>query len=89
MENTYCIFSTLYLPSLGGVERYTHNLAKALVRAGNEVIIVTSALDGDDGITCEDDIAVVRIPSILLRNNRFAMPRRGKSLTQLIDWLNE
>lgn len=83
-----CIFSALYLPSLGGAERYTHNLAKALVRAGKKVIIVTSALEDDEGITCDAGITIIRIPSILLLNNRFAMPRRGKSLARLMDWLD-
>ena len=37
-----CIFSAQYLPHLGGVERYTYNLATELYRQGNQVVIVTS-----------------------------------------------
>ena len=38
----YCIFAAQYFPHLGGVERYTYNLAKKLIEDGNEVVIVTS-----------------------------------------------
>ena len=38
----YCIFAAQYFPHLGGVERYTYNLAKKLIMDGNEVVIVTS-----------------------------------------------
>lgn len=36
------MFSANYLPNVGGVERYTYNLAKKLAQRGNNVIIVTS-----------------------------------------------
>ena len=42
MKKHYCIFSAQYLPHMGGVERYTYNLAKKLCEYGNEVTIVTS-----------------------------------------------
>lgn len=41
-SKTYCIFAAQYFPHLGGVERYTYNLAKQLIQDGNKVIIVTS-----------------------------------------------
>ena len=39
------IFTAYYIPHLGGVERYTFNLAKKLNQLGNEVIIVTTKYD--------------------------------------------
>ena len=51
----YVIFSALYLPSMGGVEKYTHNLAAALSRAGRRVTIVTSRLSDDDPAEEERD----------------------------------
>ena len=42
---TIAIFSGYYLPHLGGVERYTYNLAKKLNKMGNRLIIVTSRYD--------------------------------------------
>ena len=42
----FCFFSAQYLPTVGGVERYTLNLAKRMVQAGHKAIVVTSALHG-------------------------------------------
>ena len=39
------IFSGYYLPHLGGVERYTFNLASKLKQMGYEVIIVSLRYD--------------------------------------------
>lgn len=86
---TFCIFSTFYLPNYSGVEKYTSNLANALVRAGQSVIIVTSALNDDVGIVSEGGITVVRIPSHVLVDGRFAAPRRGKRLSELMRWLDD
>ena len=41
MKRRYCIFAAQYFPHLGGVERYTYNLAKKLIEAGDEVTVVT------------------------------------------------
>ena len=35
-----CIFTANYLPNLGGVERYTYNLAKKLTAQGNKVTVL-------------------------------------------------
>ena len=43
---TICYFSAQYLPTVGGVERYTFNLAKRAVAAGHRALVVTSALPG-------------------------------------------
>ena len=32
---TICFFSAQYLPTVGGVERYTYNLARYAVEAGH------------------------------------------------------
>lgn len=86
---TYCIFSTFYLPNLGGVEKYTANLAQALVRLGQKVFIVTSALEDNPGITEEDDVVLVRIPSRFFLHKRFATPRPSSELDELMTWLRE
>ena len=39
---TICYFSAQYLPTVGGVERYTWNLARRTVAAGHRAIVVTS-----------------------------------------------
>ena len=39
---TIAIFSGYHLPHLGGIERYTDNLSKELVKKGYKVIIISS-----------------------------------------------
>ena len=39
---TYAIVASLFPPHVGGVERYSYNLAKKLTEHGNRVIVITS-----------------------------------------------
>lgn len=67
----YCIFTAQYLPSFGGVERYTYNLATKLTERGHEVIIVTSQMNQQPlQEIAENGIAVYRIPTISFLNGR-------------------
>ncbi len=43
--NKIGIVTVHFLPYLGGVERYTYNLAKGLLKAGKKVIIITSLME--------------------------------------------
>ena len=43
---TFCFFSTQYLPTPGGVERYTWNLARRCIAAGHRALVVTASLPG-------------------------------------------
>lgn len=75
---TVCFFSAQYLPTVGGVERYTFNLAKRLIAAGHQVLVVTSAKPGLP--VHERDawgIEVLRIPCWLPMNGRFPFPKLG------------
>ncbi|MBQ3008418.1 MAG: glycosyltransferase [Oscillospiraceae bacterium] len=68
----FCFFSTQYLPTVGGVERYTFNIARLLIQRGHRVTVVTSALPGlPERETDSYGIDVVRVPSYLLMNGRF------------------
>ena len=68
---TFCIFSANYLPNLGGVERYTYNLAMKLSAMGQRVIIVTSNVFGLDDVGFADNIKIYRMPCINLLDGRF------------------
>lgn len=81
----YCFFTSHYLPYLGGVERYTYNLAKELVNRGNRVIIVTSQMEGEKSYSDNDNIVVVRLDSIPLINDRFPILKMTKHNRELID----
>lgn len=78
MVKTYCIFTAFYLPHMGGVEKYTANLSRALIDAGNEVVIVTS---GESACSLEkpfEALTIVRLPSFALLGGRFPVPKKGK-----------
>lgn len=69
---TICFFSAQYLPTVGGVERYTWNLARRLAAAGHRAIVVTSALPGLPAREIsEEGILICRLPALLLMGGRF------------------
>ena len=76
---TICFFSAQYLPTVGGVERYTYNLARRVVKAGHKALVVTSALPGlPDHETDAEGIEILRLPVWPLMNGRFPVLRPGR-----------
>ena len=67
----YCIFAAQYFPHMGGVERYTYNLAKKLTEDGNEVVVVTSNVYKLSEYERVDEIPVYRIPCWNLLAGRY------------------
>ena len=81
---TICFFSAQYLPTVGGVERYTWNLAKRTAAAGHHAIVVTSALPGlPQHETDPDGIEIFRLPVFPLMGGRFPVLKPGKTLSTL------
>lgn len=73
---TILYFSAQYLPTVGGVERYTWNLALRTVRAGHRAVVVTSALPGlPVHETDADGIEVFRLPVWPVMKGRFPVVR--------------
>lgn len=73
---TILFFSAQYLPTVGGVERYTWNLALRTVRAGHRAVVVTSALPGLPGReTDPDGIEIIRLPVWPVMKGRFPVVR--------------
>lgn len=73
---TILFFSAQYLPTVGGVERYTWNLALRTVRAGHRAVVVTSALPGLlDRETDPDGIEIIRLPVWPVMKGRFPVVR--------------
>ncbi len=78
---TICFFSAQYLPTVGGVERYTYNLARRLAAAGHKALVVTSALPGlPQRETVPEGIEVFRLPVWQLMQGRFPVLKPGKAL---------
>ena len=81
---TICFFSTQYLPTPGGVERYTWNLALRTVRDGGRAIVVTSALPGlPDHEIDADGIEIYRLPVFAVMGGRFPVLRPGPGFRAL------
>lgn len=78
MNKVYCFFSARYLPYLGGVERYTYNLARELVSFGNKVIIVTSHIGNEPTYEEQDKVKIYRLPSFRLLKGRFPIVKYNK-----------
>ena len=79
----YCIFAAQYFPHLGGVERYTYNLSKELIRRGNEVVIVTSNVNRIKSYEEMDGIPVFRLPCINLLDGRYPVLKITKEFWKI------
>ncbi|GJM56063.1 glycosyltransferase family 1 protein [Coriobacteriaceae bacterium] len=66
----YAIFSAQYLPSMGGVELFSDNLARELVHEGHQVSVVASARKGAPAREDRDGFQVVRLPAAQLLDGR-------------------
>lgn len=80
----YIIFSANYLPNLGGVERYTYNLAKKLVAKGHNVTVVTSNVDKIVNYEEQENIQTFRVPCINLLNGRFPVLKTNNEFFRLL-----
>ncbi|MGN0301584.1 MAG: glycosyltransferase family 4 protein [Anaerotardibacter sp.] len=85
MKETICIFSANYLPNIGGVEKYTQNIALALENLGKRVIIVTNnCFDLADSENISENIKIYRLPCYPLFNGRLPLPKRNKKFKKLL-----
>lgn len=90
MPYHYAIFSAQFAPHVGGVEAFTENLAKELVRQGNAATVITSRLDDSPEIELRDDgVTVFRLPSYVLMNGRLPISKKNARYTELLDKLEQ
>lgn len=82
-----CIFSALYLPTVGGVETYTANLAKALRDLDYRVIVATLNSQELAARESSDGIDVVRFPCRAFLGGRYPVSRRNAEYRELRSWL--
>ena len=75
MSKNICIFSAHYFPYLGGVENYTYNLAKELIKKGDKVVIVTSNDMHLAAYEKMEEIPVFRLPCYNLLGGRFPVSK--------------
>ena len=86
------IFSAYYPPHIGGVERFTQNIADALIRKGIGVTVVTSSTSSEDYEVESVDsngVHVLRLPSFSIFNDRFSLLLPSAQLFRLKQHLKE
>lgn len=89
MGKHFCFFSALYVPHPGGVERYTHNLAKELIAQGHRVTVVTCNTEGTPRISeSKEGITVYALPCIPLMGGRLPLPKPNGTFRKLLRDLN-
>ena len=81
--------SDCYLPTMGGIEVQTHDLARHLLDAGHEVVVVTTAPGGDE----LDGVRIRRIPmpstNVRLPMAPFAVPLAPSTFRRVAAVLDE
>lgn len=83
-SNHIAIFSALFFPNVGGVEKYTDNLSRALVSQGYSVTIITNnTLDVAEREILDSGAEVVRLPCVSLLSGRMPLPRFCKRYRRL------
>ena len=89
-NDTFCIFSAHYLPHVGGVEKYTQNLARQLADQGNRVIIVTSNVyDLAEREDLGEGVEIVRLPCYKLLGDRYPVTRHDKAYERIMAYLHK
>lgn len=84
----FIIFSSHYLPYMGGVENYTEHLSKYLLADGHEVVLVTTLEMGlPEMETTEGGLTIYRLPAYLLLKGRYPVLKRKNKKT--IDAMKE
>jgi len=101
MHKTYCIFTTLFAPHVGGQEQFTEHIGCALARRGNTIIIVTCRIDDEspdmetiyppeaDAVSSDNimgEVIVVRVESKRALGGRYPIPKK-QALSRVLESL--
>ncbi len=90
MKKTYCIVSAQYFPTVGGVETYTFNLAKELIKKGHNCIVITSSVKNTPKIeTTPEGIKILRLKGLSLVNGRLPIAFFSKENISLLNTVLE
>lgn len=82
--STYCFFTAQFLPTVGGVERYTYGLAQKMLERGERAIVVTSELPGQPEREMMDGVEIYRLPSLLLAGGRLPFVKKNALTRRLL-----
>jgi len=83
---TIAIFTGYYLPHVGGVERYTYNLAKRLKHMGYKTIIITARYNENLKEIEETEFAkIYRLPTLKIVSETYPIIIQNKRCKQLLE----
>lgn len=88
MSRHVVIFSANYLPNIGGIERFTEGVARALADIGTHVTIVTNncfSLPAKESLG--EGVEIVRLPCHPLIGGRFPLPKLNGEFNNLMSFL--
>ncbi|MBR6090763.1 MAG: glycosyltransferase family 4 protein [Anaerolineaceae bacterium] len=68
------IFSALYMPHLGGVEKFSQSIAAELAKDGPVTVFCMNTEKQPD-MVCENGVEVIFLPCFSLQNGRFPVPK--------------
>lgn len=83
MARKICIFCSHYFPYLGGVERYTYHLARALMEQGDKVVIVTSNDMHLETFSYMKGIPVFRMPCFNMLDGRYPVSKPDRTFWKI------
>lgn len=86
-KKKYCIFAAQFLPHMGGIENYTYNISKELIKRGNHVTIVTNNTTGSPEWEWLEGIEVIRFPCFNFINGRFPIMKLSRKFLELHRYL--
>ena len=87
MGKKYCIFAAQFLPHMGGIENYTYNISKELIRRGNQVVVITNNTIDSPIHENIEGIKVLRFPCYNFINGRFPVMKLNKDFWKIHRYL--
>ena len=88
-QKTICIVSSFGLPHVGGVERYSHQLAKKFVEHGHQVVLVCLNTDHVAESEVIDGVIYFRFPSFALLKGRLPIPFLTPKFFRILNLIND
>lgn len=85
----FLIFSAQFLPHMGGIENFTYNISKQLIKEGHKVTVVTNNTTQSKFVENIDGINVYRFNCLNLIDGRFPIYYKDRTLKMILDYLGK
>lgn len=89
MCKKYCIFAAQFLPHMGGIENYTYNISKELIKRGNQVTVITNNTTNSSLQETIEGIRVLRFPCFNFIDGRFPVPKLNRDFWKIHRYLKK